>query len=505
MGKNLIKLNKEDNVAIAVRPLKTGETVEEGLIAVEDIPQAHKIALVDIPKGAEVRRYNTIIGYANEDIKQGRWITQFMLNVPTAPGLNDMPFGTNLVTDLSEPPIKTWMGYKNPKGGPAGTRNILGIMTTVQCATGVLNVAVDRIKKELLPKYPHVDDVVAVNHSYGCGVAINSPEAVKPIRILQNLTHNPNFGGQVMVVGLGCEKLTTEKLLPPEENKPENIVILQETKGGFEGMIKAIMDMAETKMKVLNQRRREELPLSELVVGLQCGGSDSFSGMTGNPSVGYAADMLTKGGATVMFSEVTEARDGVHLLAERCVSKEVCDKLAAEMGWYDHYLEEGAVDRDANPAPGNKKGGLANIVEKAMGSIAKSGTSPIVEVLSPGELPSKKGLIYAATPSNDFACGTCQLASGMGIHVFVTGRGSTFGLATVPVIKVCTRNELKEFMPDVIDVNAGPIATGDATIAEVGTEVFNLIIDVASGKKQPYAEQHKVHNDFCVFNPAPLT
>lgn len=505
MGKLIIKLNKEDNVAVAVEPIMAGDEVIQGLVAIDSIPQSHKIALTDIPKGAEIRRYNTVIGYAKEDIKKGRWITQFMLDLPVAPGLDDMPFGTNIVTDLPEPTRQTWMGYRNVQGGPAGTRNILGIITTVQCATGVLNVAVEKIKRELLPKYPHVDDVVAVNHSYGCGVAINAPEAVIPIRILQNLTHNPNFGGEVMVVGLGCEKLTPEKLLPSEENNPENVIILQETPGGFEGMIKAIMNMAETKLARLEQRRREELPLSDLVCGFQCGGSDAFSGMTGNPSVGYAADMIVNGGGTVMFSEVTEARDGVHLLAARCINKEVRDKLAAEMAWYDRYLDEGAVDRDANPAPGNKKGGLANIVEKSMGSIAKSGSAPIVEVLSPGELPSKKGLIYAATPSNDFACGTCQLASGISLHVFVTGRGSTFGLAAAPVIKVCTRKELKEFMPDVIDVNAGVIATGEATIQEIGQEVFDLILDIASGIKQPFAEQHKVHNDFCVFNPAPLT
>lgn len=206
-----------------------------------------------------------------------------------------------------------------------------------------------------------------------------------------------------------------------------------------------------------------------------------------------------------MFSEVTEARDGAHLLAARCVNENVRDKLAAEMKWYDHYLEEAEVDRDANPTPGNKKGGLANIVEKSMGSIAKSGTSPIVEVLSPGERPTKHGLIYAATPSNDFACGPCQLASGIGVHVFMTGRGSTYGLAEVPVIKVCSRTDLKEFMPDIIDVNAGPIATGDADISEIGTELFRLILAVASGKEKPFAEQWGIQNDLCIFNPAPLT
>lgn len=220
-----------------------------------------------------------------------------------------------------------------------------------------------------------------------------------------------------MVVSLGCEKLTVDMLVGEENNTPENVIVLQEFKG-FEAMTNAILDMAEKKLQVLEQRRREELPLSELLVGMQCGGSDAFSGVTANPSAGYAADMLVQAGATVMFSEVTEVRDGVHLIAERCVDAKTRDKLAAEMRWYDHYLDEGQVDRSANPTPGNKKGGLSNIVEKAMGSIAKSGSSPIVEVLSPAERPSKHGMIYAATPASDIVCGPCQLASGWasGVH-----------------------------------------------------------------------------------------
>lgn len=504
MGGKIVKIKAVDNVAIAVQAMPAGTQVTDDLIAKDDIPQAHKIALEDIPAGGKIVRYGVILGYAKKAIAKGSWINEFMLELPEPPDVDHMTYATNLVTDLPEPPVKTWWGYRNPQGGPAGTRNILGISTTVQCVTGVLNVAVEKIKRELLPKYPHVDGVVPINHAYGCGVAINAPEAKVPIRALQNLAHHPNFGGELMVVSLGCEKLTVERLLPPEEIKPENIIVLQE-KQGFDAMVQAIMDMAEKKLQVLEKRRREELPLSELLIGMQCGGSDAFSGVTANPSAGYAADMLVKGGATVLFSEVTEVRDGVYLLAERCINAEVGNKLAAEMKWYDNYLKEGEVDRSANPTPGNKKGGLANIVEKAMGSIAKSGTSPIVEVLSPAEKPSKHGLIYAATPASDIVCGPCQLASGIGLQVFMTGRGTPYGLAIAPVIKVCSRNEMKVQWPDLIDVNAGPIATGEATIAEIGTELFNLILDVASGKKQSFAEKYKLYNDLCIFNPAPIT
>lgn len=498
-----VRVSDADNVAIAVKDIPTGTTVAEGVVTTQDIPQAHKVALEDIGVNGRVVRYGVILGYAKEVIKKGEWINEFMLELPEPPSVDKMEYGKNIVTELPEPTRKTFMGYRNPDGGYAGTRNILGISTTVQCVTGVLNVAVKKMKEELLPKYPNVDDIVPINHAYGCGVAINAPEAVIPIRALKNIAKHPNFGGQLMVVGLGCEKLTVEKLLE-EDNTPENVVILQE-EAGFDAMIHALMKMADGKLAILNQRKREELPLSELCIGMQCGGSDAFSGVTANPSAGYAADMLVKGGATVMFSEVTEVRDGVHYIAERCVDKEVYDKLSKEMKWYDNYLAEGEVDRSANPTPGNKKGGLCNIVEKAMGSIAKSGTSPIVEVLSPAEKPTKHGLIYAATPASDIVCGPCQLASGITLQVFMTGRGTPYGLAAAPVIKVCSRNEMKQMWGDLIDINAGPIATGESTIREVGTQLFEKIIAVASGEEEAATEKYGLYNDFCIFNPAPIT
>lgn len=499
-----IQITDRDNVAIAVQEVKAGVEIMPGIVTLSDIPQGHKIALVDIPQDGAIIRYGVELGYALEPIAKGQWINEHMLRLPTPPALDDMPYGVNIKKNLPEPPVKTWWGYRNPEGGYAGTRNILGIQTTVQCVQGVLDVAVERIRREILPKYPNVDDVVAVNHAYGCGVAINAPEAKVPIRALRNLCHHPNFGGQLMVVSLGCEKLTVDMLVDPENNIPENVIVLQDNKG-FEANINAIMTMAEKKMAVLNERRREELPLSDLLVGLQCGGSDAFSGVTANPAAGYAADMLVSGGATVLFSEVTEVRDGVHLIAERCVSAQVRDKLATEMRWYDQYLLDGQVDRSANPTPGNKKGGLSNIVEKAMGSIAKSGTSPIVDVLSPAERPKKQGMIFAATPASDIVCGPCQLASGIGLQVFMTGRGTPYGLAAAPVIKVCSRNEAKEQWPDLIDVCAGPVATGEKTINDVGMELFNKIIAVASGVEQPWAEKYRLHNYLCIFNPAPIT
>ena len=265
------------------------------------------------------------------------------------------------------------------------------------------------------------------------------------------------------------------------------------------------MEKAECKLKKLNERKREECPVSDLVVGLQCGGSDAFSGVTANPAVGYAADLLVRAGAKVMFSEVTEIRDAVHLLAPRTVNEEVLGKLVSEMKWYDEYLEQANVDRDANPSPGNKKGGLSNVVDKALGSVAKSGSTRIVDVLSPGERIRKSGMTYAATPASDFVCGTQQLASGITIQVFTTGRGTTYNLNVSPVIKVSTNSTLKEKWFDLIDVDAGQIATGEKTIEEKGWEIFNLILDIASDRKKTCADKHKIYNALAVFNPAPVT
>jgi galactarate dehydratase len=241
-----------------------------------------------------------------------------------------------------------------------------------------------------------------------------------------------------------------------------------------------------------------------LSVGLQCGGSDAFSGVTCNPAVGYAADLLVRAGATVFFSEVTEVRDAVHLLTPRAINRDVGRKLLEEMRWYDDYLAAGGADRSANPTPGNKRGGLANIVEKALGSIAKAGSTAIMEVASHGEKIVAKGLVFAATPASDFICGTQQLAS-MNLHVFTTGEGSPYGLDLVPVVKVSSRTALAEKWHDLIDIDAGRIATGGATIEQVGWELFRFILEVASGRKKTWAEHWGLGNALTPFNPGPVT
>jgi galactarate dehydratase len=273
---------------------------------------------------------------------------------------------------------------------------------------------------------------------------------------------------------------------------------------GFAGTVAAIMQAAEKRLTLLNKRRREICPASDLIVGLQCGGSDAFSGVTCNPALGYAADLLVRAGATVLFSEVTEVRDAVHLLTPRAVNEQVARDLIREMRWYDEYLAKGHADRSANPTPGNKRGGLANVVEKALGSIAKAGSSAITAVAGQGEKATSQGLVFAATPASDFVCGTQQLAS-MNLHIFTTGEGSPYGLAMAPVIKISSRTALAEKWPDLIDIDAGRIATGHASLEEVGWEIFHFVLDVASGRKKTWADHWGLANALVPFNPGPVT
>ncbi|MCB2022401.1 MAG: galactarate dehydratase [Burkholderiaceae bacterium] len=523
----VIRMHERDNVAIVADDggLPAGSVLASGLKLVDTVPQGHKVALVDLAQGDAVLRYNVAIGTALRDIAAGSWVHERLLQLPAACGLVDLPMPGDGRTLAPEPlpPLEgyTFEGYRNA-GGSVGTRNILAVTTTVQCVAGVVDFAVQRIRSELLPHYPNVDDVVGLEHSYGCGVAIDAAGAEIPIRTLRNITLNPNFGGEVMVVSLGCEKLQPDRLLPPGTiplvdgrdvggggvgaGPAFDLVCLQdEAHVGFLSMIDSILATAKTHLQRLNVRRRETVPASELVVGVQCGGSDAFSGVTANPALGFCTDLLVRAGATVMFSETTEVRDGIAQLTARAASAEVARAMIREMAWYDAYLQRGHADRSANTTPGNKAGGLSNIVEKAMGSIVKSGSAPIAGVLSPGEKVQQRGLIYAATPASDFICGTLQLAAGMNLHVFTTGRGTPYGLAQVPVIKVATRSELARRWHDLMDVNAGTIADGQASIEDVGWELFHLMLEVASGRKQTWAERWKLHNALVLFNPAPVT
>jgi len=511
----VIKINASDNVGVVVDSggLRRGDLIEDDILISENIPMGHKLALKDLGIGDEIFRYGQTIGIATISIKKGEWVHESKMSMPEPPDLKSIQLPVGIASETKPLSDYTFKGYKNPDGS-VGTKNILAITTSVQCVAGFTQFIVDKIGQELLPGFSNVDGVVALNHTYGCGIAIDTPSAVIPIRTLQNITTNPNFGGEVLVVGLGCEKLRPESILLRNQNNAtqesanldSDILYMQdESLSGFNSMVDQIVDMAEKHLVKLNKRKREVCPVSDLVVGMQCGGSDAFSGITSNPVAGFASDLIVRAGGSVMFSEVTEVRDAVHLLVPRTINPKVAEALLNEMDWYDNYLKQGQADRSANPAPGNKKGGLSNIVEKALGSIAKSGTSPIVDVLGPGEKIRRKGLTFAATPASDFVCGTLQLAAGMNMHLFMTGRGTPYGLSMVPVIKVGSNSNLSKRWFDLIDLDAGQIATGEKTIEEMGWELFHMILDVASGEKLVAADKLGLYNDLVLFNPGPIT
>jgi galactarate dehydratase len=504
----VIKTNPNDNVAIVANPsgLKRGAIVLEDVELIEDIPMGHKVALQSLDEGDEVFRYGHVIGYANKPLQKGSWINESNISLPQPPNLEDVPYIQRTIPAIEPLEGFTFQGYKNPDGS-VGTKNVLGITISVQCVAGITNFIENKIKKELLPLYPNVNDVVAFNHSYGCGIAIDAPAAIVPIRTIKHIAQNPNFGGEIMIIGLGCEKLRPERLLPNGQNPSDSSILYLQDEAfeGFGEMIDGIMKIAEKHLQKLNQRKRETCPASDLVVGMQCGGSDAFSGLTGNPVSGFASDLIVRAGGTVFFSEVTEVRDAIHLLIPRAVDENVAQALKNEMAWYDNYLHQGRADRSANTTPGNKGGGLSNIVEKALGSVAKSGISPIVDVISPGEKIRKKGLNFVATPASDFVCGTLQLAAGMNMHVFITGRGTPYGLNMVPVIKVSSNTKLANRWFDLIDFDAGPIAFGIKTIEEMGWELFHLILEIASGNKKVATDKLGLYNDLVLFNPGPLT
>jgi galactarate dehydratase len=309
----VIRMHPNDNVAIVVNDfgLPAGTQLPSGPTLRERVPQAHKVALVDIAEGAPVRRYDVVIGYAAQALPAGSWVNEQRLVMPIPPALEGLPIATDNAQLGPALEGYTFEGYRNPDGS-VGTRNILAITTTVQCVSGVVEHAVRRIRNELLPKYPHVDDVVGLEHIYGCGVAIEADDADIPIRTLRNISFNPNFGGGTMVVSLGCEKLQPERLLPAGAargraaagSRDYDLITLQDPSHvGFDAMVGSIMATAEQHLEVLDRRRRETCPASAVVVGMQCGGSDAFSGVTANPALGFASDLLVRAGATVMFSE----------------------------------------------------------------------------------------------------------------------------------------------------------------------------------------------------------
>ena len=488
-----IRLNPQDNVAIARRDIPAGTVLEldgrqirlDGAVAA-----GHKFALEEIAPGAEVRRYGYLIGCASRAISAGEWVHSHNLDV----GVIEHEYSYTLVPAPALSPVRrrTFWGYLRPDGR-AGTRNYIAVIATVNCSSFVASRIAAHFTPERLSAYPNVDGVIALTHHTGCSM----PPGGKPAgggaydnlqRTLRNTARNPNLAGFV-AIGLGCEVNQIETCfgVPPERlaglnpaGENDAYLIIQEL-GGAEGAIRAGIAAVERLLPQADAARRVELPASLLVVGLECGGSDAWSGVTANPVVGLAADRVVEQGGTAVLSETTEIFGAEHLLTRRVSSAEAAEKLiACFRGWNEQAARYG-FSVDNNPSPGNKAGGLTTIFEKSLGAVAKGGSTPLNAVYWYGERIDRTGLVFMDTPGNDPASITGMVAGGANLVLFTTGRGSVYGGSLAPILKVASNTPMYTRMQADMDFNAGQVLDGEPLEA-AGDRLFELLLATASGQ-----------------------
>ncbi|MFN4170437.1 MAG: UxaA family hydrolase [Pseudorhodobacter sp.] len=470
-----ILLDPSDNVVTATRNLAPGE---EGATA--PIPRGHKIARAAITKGAAVRKYAQIIGYAAADIAAGDHVHVHNLefrNVDTT-----YEFGTNLRPVAPAAETDSFMGYRRANG-KVGTRNYIAVLTSVNCSATAAHRIADHFTDELLAAYPNIDGVVAFAHGTGCGMGGNGEGFEALQRVLWGYARNPNVAG-VVLVGLGCEMMQIDWLIESYGLTPGPLfqtMNIQEV-AGLRRTVEAGIAKVEAMLPIVNAFERTPCPASELMVALQCGGSDAMSGITANPALGYACDLLVAQGGTGVLAETPEIYGAEHLLTQRAATPAVGEKLLGLIKWWENYTERAGGSMDNNPSPGNKKGGLTTILEKSLGAAAKGGTTPLTGVFKYAEPVTARGFTFMDSPGYDPASVTGQIASGCNVVVFTTGRGSAFGAKPSPSIKVATNTEMYTRMVEDMDINAGAILTDGKSVEEVGREIYGKILAVASGE-----------------------
>ncbi|MER8950134.1 altronate dehydratase family protein [Mesorhizobium sp. M0809] len=479
----MLVLHESDNVAIARRMITAGTALGGSLVGKGSIPAGHKVSIRSIKSGEPVLRYGQIIGFATKDIEPGLHV--HLQNMALCEFEKDYAFGAAVrQTDYVDVPA-TFMGIRR-SDGRAATRNYVGILSTVNCSSHVAGLVAEVFKKNPftgtnpLAEFPNVDGVVALTHKTGCGMTGGEPLNVLR-RTLGGYARHVNFS-HVIVLGLGCEVNQVGGML--EEQKLSGRVRSMDiqTMGGARKTVEAAVEFVQDVLKESNQVSRQPIPASELTVGLQCGGSDGLSGVTANPALGAASDILVRHGGTVILSETPETYGAEHLLTRRAVSREVGEKLIALMNWWDAYFKrEGAVMND-NRSPGNMAGGISTIVEKSLGAMAKGGTTNLVDVVKYGETVKGRGLVFMDTPGYDPVSATGQVAGGANLICFTTGRGSVFGCKPAPSIKLASNTAMYQRMTDDMDVNCGEILSGSETVEECGKRIFDLILRVASGE-----------------------
>ncbi|MEM8854052.1 MAG: altronate dehydratase family protein [Pseudomonadota bacterium] len=478
-GPSVVRLNAADDVVTATRPLEAGVSVE-GVTTQGLIPRGHKIALHAIASGAPVKKYAQIIGYASRDIAAGEHVHDHNLafrNTDYA-----YTFGTNLHPAPEPATRDTFMGYKRPSGR-VGTRNYIALITSVNCSATAAHKIAAHFTPDRLADYPNVDGVVAFAHGTGCGMAGSGDGFAALQRTMWGYARHPNHAGVVMV-GLGCEMNQIDWLLEAyglKQGPLFSTMNIQDV-AGLRRTVDAGIAKVEAMLPIANDATREPCPASDLMVALQCGGSDAWSGITANPALGYACDLLVAQGGTGVLAETPEIYGAEHLLAERAASTAVGEKLIERIRWWEDYVARNKGSMDNNPSPGNKRGGLTTILEKSLGAAAKGGTTPLTGVYEYAEPVSTPGFAFMDSPGYDPASVTGQIASGSNVVVFTTGRGSAFGSKPAPTIKVATNTELYTKMNEDMDIDAGPILTGEASVEEVGRHMYRQILAVASGQ-----------------------
>ena len=476
-----VRLDPSDNVVTAIKPMEMGAEAEPGVATTGLIPRGHKIATADIAKGDVIRKYAQVIGYAAEDIAAGDHVhTQ---NVEFRNTDVEYEFSTDLRPAPNATSSDTFMGYRR-ENGSVGTRNYIAIITSVNCSATAARMIADSFTEEELAEYPNVDGVVAFVHGTGCGMAGSGEGFEAMQRVMWGYAKHPNHAGVIMV-GLGCEMMQIDWLLEAyglKQGPLFHAMNIQDVAG-----LRKTVEMGVAKVRAMlpeaNKCVREPIPASELKVALQCGGSDAWSGVTANPALGYAVDLLTAQGGTGVLAETPEIYGAEHLLTRRAKDRATGDKLIGLIKWWEDYTTRNKGSMDNNPSPGNKKGGLTTILEKSLGAAAKGGTTPLNGVYKYAETVTEKGFTFMDSPGYDPASVTGQIAGGCNLVVFTTGRGSAFGSKPAPTIKLATNTEMFTKMVEDMDVNAGAMLTDGATLEEKGREIYEMFLRVASGEK----------------------
>ncbi|MDO3380716.1 UxaA family hydrolase [Gilvimarinus algae] len=483
----LIHLHQQDNVAIAVADIASGEqlTVDGRVFeVVEPIGEMHKVAVDVIRQGEAVIKYGQFIGYAAADIAPGAHVHTH--NCIVGDFAKDYGFCRHAVaTDMvPEAQRASFMGFRRPSG-KVGTRNYIGILTTVNCsATVAKQIASVFSYPGALDDYPNVDGVIALTHESGCGMRAEGEGYELLQRTFEGYVAHPNFGG-VMLVGLGCETMQVDRVLSQagltesECFKAYNI----QTVGGTRNAVEQGVAEVRAMLPLVNRFEREKCPASELTLAVQCGGSDAFSGITANPALGVAGDILVRNGGTVIYSETPEIYGAEHLLTQRSATPEVAEQLLERIRWWEEYTSIHGFELNNNPSPGNKAGGLTTILEKSLGAQAKSGSTTMTAVYRYAEPVTQKGLVFMDSPGFDPVSVTGQVASGANVVAFTTGRGSAFGYKPVPSIKLSSNTAIYHHMRDDIDINCGSVVDGDETLESLGEKIFETLLRIASGEQ----------------------